>query len=40
MFENAMVPKNEMLEQYEFNLDVEEQDRQQVHSEAEVARVR
>uniref|UniRef100_A0A670I0J7 Cilia- and flagella-associated protein 43 n=1 Tax=Podarcis muralis TaxID=64176 RepID=A0A670I0J7_PODMU len=40
MFENAMVPKNEMLEQYEFNLDVEEQDRQQVHSEAEVARVK
>ncbi|XP_053245250.1 cilia- and flagella-associated protein 43 [Podarcis raffonei] len=40
MFENAMVPKNEMLEQYEFNLDVEEQDKQQVHSEAEVARVK
>ncbi|XP_034989894.2 cilia- and flagella-associated protein 43 isoform X2 [Zootoca vivipara] len=40
MFENAMVPKIEMLEQYEFNLDVEEQERQQVHSEAEVARVK
>ncbi|XP_061492058.1 cilia- and flagella-associated protein 43 [Rhineura floridana] len=40
MYENAMVPKNEKLEQQEFNLDIEEQERQQVHSETEVERVR
>nr|XP_056705780.1 cilia- and flagella-associated protein 43 [Euleptes europaea] len=40
MFENAKVPKIEKLDQQEFNLDMEEQERQQIESEKEVARVR
>uniref|UniRef100_A0ABM5G1Z5 Cilia- and flagella-associated protein 43 n=1 Tax=Pogona vitticeps TaxID=103695 RepID=A0ABM5G1Z5_9SAUR len=40
MFENSMAPKIEKLDQQEFNLDVEDQEKQQVHSEAEVERVR
>ena len=39
MFENSMAPKIEKLDQQEFNLDVEDQEKQQVHSEAEVERV-
>ncbi|KAM6443389.1 cilia- and flagella-associated protein 43 [Liasis olivaceus] len=40
MFENSMVPKIERLDQQEFNLDVEEQEKQQIHSNSEVERVR
>ncbi|XP_015275585.1 PREDICTED: cilia- and flagella-associated protein 43 [Gekko japonicus] len=40
MFENAKAPKIEKLDQQEFNVDVEEQERQQIESEKEVARVR
>ncbi|XP_062989315.1 cilia- and flagella-associated protein 43 [Elgaria multicarinata webbii] len=40
MLENSKVPKIERLDQQEFNLDIEEQEKQQMHSEAEVERVR
>uniref|UniRef100_A0A8D2IPN9 Cilia- and flagella-associated protein 43 n=1 Tax=Varanus komodoensis TaxID=61221 RepID=A0A8D2IPN9_VARKO len=40
MLENSMVPKIEKLDQQEFNLDIEEQEKQQLHSEEEVERVR
>ncbi|KFP64681.1 WD repeat-containing protein 96, partial [Cariama cristata] len=40
MYENEHVPDTEKLEQQEFNLDVEEQDRVQAEAEQEVARVR
>ncbi|XP_053162414.1 cilia- and flagella-associated protein 43 isoform X2 [Hemicordylus capensis] len=40
MFENAKAPKIEKLDQQEFNLDIEEQERQQINSEKEVTRVR
>ncbi|XP_066477233.1 cilia- and flagella-associated protein 43 [Tiliqua scincoides] len=40
MFDNENAPKIEQLEQQEFNLDIEEQERQQIESEKEVARVR
>nr|XP_008104849.1 PREDICTED: cilia- and flagella-associated protein 43 [Anolis carolinensis] len=40
MYDNSMSPKIERLDQQEFNLDVEEQEKQQVHSETEVARVK
>nr|XP_060624330.1 cilia- and flagella-associated protein 43 [Anolis sagrei ordinatus] len=40
MYENSMSPKIERLDQQEFNLDVEEQEKQQVHSVAEVTRVK
>ncbi|XP_026523209.1 cilia- and flagella-associated protein 43 [Notechis scutatus] len=40
MFENSVAPKIEKLDQQEFNLDVEEQEKQQIHSASEVERVR
>ncbi|KAL7990626.1 hypothetical protein Chor_014056 [Crotalus horridus] len=40
MFENSVAPKIEKLDQQEFNLDVEEQEKQQTHSASEVERVR
>ncbi|XP_054839059.1 cilia- and flagella-associated protein 43 [Eublepharis macularius] len=40
MYENAKAPKIEKLDQQEFNLDIEEQEKQQIESEKEVARVR
>ncbi|XP_060097687.1 cilia- and flagella-associated protein 43 [Heteronotia binoei] len=40
MYENAKAPKIEKLDQQEFNLDTEEQERQQIESGKEVARVR
>ncbi|KAG8135658.1 hypothetical protein E2320_008671 [Naja naja] len=40
MFENSIAPKIEKLDQQEFNLDVEEQEKQQIHSASEVERVR
>lgn len=39
MYENAKVPKIEKLDQQEFDLDIEEQEKQLVNSEKEVARV-
>lgn len=39
MFENSVAPKIEKLDQQEFNLDVEEQEKQQIHSASEVERV-
>ncbi|XP_026560498.1 cilia- and flagella-associated protein 43 [Pseudonaja textilis] len=40
MLENSVAPKIEKLDQQEFNLDVEEQEKQQIHSASEVERVR
>uniref|UniRef100_A0A8C3IJJ8 Cilia- and flagella-associated protein 43 n=1 Tax=Chrysemys picta bellii TaxID=8478 RepID=A0A8C3IJJ8_CHRPI len=40
MYENEQVPDIERLDQQEFNLDIEEQERLQAESEQEVARVR
>ncbi|XP_048362773.1 cilia- and flagella-associated protein 43 isoform X2 [Sphaerodactylus townsendi] len=40
MFENAKVPNIEKLDQQEFDLDIEEQERQQIESEKEVTRIR
>ncbi|XP_077205761.1 cilia- and flagella-associated protein 43 isoform X2 [Paroedura picta] len=40
MYENAKAPAIEKLDQQEFNVDTEEQERQQIQSEKEVARVR
>lgn len=40
MFENAKAPKLEQLDQQEFNLDIEEQEKQQAESVKEVDRVR
>ncbi|KAL8187387.1 UNVERIFIED_CONTAM: hypothetical protein K2H54_047783 [Gekko kuhli] len=40
MFENAKAPTIEKLDQQEFNVDIEEQERQLIESEKEVARVR
>lgn len=39
MLENEQVPDIEKLEQHEFNLDIEEQERAQAEAEQEVARV-
>lgn len=39
MYENEQVPDIEKLEQQEFNLDIEEQERAQAEAEQEVARV-
>lgn len=39
MHENELVPDIEKLEQWEFNLDTEEQERAQAKAEEEVARV-
>lgn len=39
MHENEQVPDIEKLEQREFNLDIEEQERAQAKAEEEVARV-
>ncbi|XP_075791642.1 cilia- and flagella-associated protein 43 isoform X2 [Pelodiscus sinensis] len=40
MYENEQSPENERLDQQEFNLDIEEQERLHVESEQEVARIR